>query len=383
MPDTPPPNPTSPNKPAQGLRAGNNGWARRALTKTTDTLRSARRFTSREQIGTFLKNLILVVPITLLIWVYAERENEVSATRVLIPFEIVSGDPSRIVDVIGMDERTVVADLWGSRSRLDTVIDQLVVKDGSAPVRITVDSSLEPGKQHTLRLLPVIDADSIFAQSGVSVSNMNPPTISVFVDKIVTRDLLLQAPPGVTNIESVVFDPPTARVTGPEQMILKAERAGTLIVYADLSRLPSSLVPGPHTEKSVTLLRPVESPDVSITPATVAATFTVREANVDYTFRSMAVFLMAPANIQAQYVVQYEPILNNVTVTGPPQKIEMLQDPNFQPKPRAVLELSREDVTSPRPKTLRFLDLPEGVTVNQDAATREVTYRLVDRAAGQ
>jgi hypothetical protein len=282
-----------------------------------------------------------------------------------------------------MDERTVVADLWGSRSRLETVMDQLVVKDGNAPVRITIDSSLEPGKQHTLRLLPVINADSIFAQSGVSVSNMNPPTISVFVDKIVVRDLPVQASPGATNIESVTFDPPTVRITGPEQKILEAEQPGKLNVYADLSRLPSTLVPGPHTEKSVTLLRPIENLDVSLTPATVAATFNVRESNIEYTFRSMAVFLLAPANIQAQYLVQYEPILNNVTVSGPPQKIEMLQDPNFQPKPRAVLELSREDITNPGPKTLRFIDLPEGVTVDDEATRREVTYKLVDRSAVQ
>jgi len=187
----------------------------------------------------------------------------------------------------------------------------------------------------------------------------------------------------LSTIESAVFDPPTVRIEDAEPRLAEAESAGTLFAYADMEALPSVKIPGPHAEKSVKILRAKNDHHRVVTPSEVSVSFNVREANATYTIPSVAVFVLASANIQSQYKIAYDPILPRVTVVGPPQKIELLRREDYQPKPRAVLDLSKSDVENPRLKTLRFIDLPEGVTVDDASARREVTFTATERPAGE
>ena len=58
--------------------------------------RFASRFT-REAVISNLKTLAWVVPLTLLIWIYAEREQVASMKDVAVPFDLVSVDPNAVV----------------------------------------------------------------------------------------------------------------------------------------------------------------------------------------------------------------------------------------------------------------------------------------------
>src|SRR4051812_28677703 len=48
---------------------------------------------SRDQLAAGVKQLMWVAPLTLLIWVYADREQQVPARGVLVPVEVRSTDP--------------------------------------------------------------------------------------------------------------------------------------------------------------------------------------------------------------------------------------------------------------------------------------------------
>src|SRR5689334_21555844 len=100
MPDTLTPNPpTQPNPQKQRTRPpprhvlnylGRLGPAQRRVRST---------LFSREHWANFLKSLPWVVPLTVLIWVYAEREQLADDPKVPIPIEVRTSDPNRIARI--------------------------------------------------------------------------------------------------------------------------------------------------------------------------------------------------------------------------------------------------------------------------------------------
>jgi hypothetical protein len=91
---------------------------------------SARTFTM-ENLLSGLKTFAWVAPLTILIWVYAEREQVVQK-EVTIPIAVKSTDPGRIVSLRPGDE-SIVAFIEGPRLAVDRV-SELVTQPGVGPV---------------------------------------------------------------------------------------------------------------------------------------------------------------------------------------------------------------------------------------------------------
>ena len=92
------------------------------------------RFTSgftRENIISNLKTLAWVVPLTLLIWIWAEREQVQPAKDVSVPFELVSSDPNRIVSLKPPQDKNLVLELQGPQGRLQELLSRL--RGGNMP----------------------------------------------------------------------------------------------------------------------------------------------------------------------------------------------------------------------------------------------------------
>src|SRR5438094_8803624 len=68
-----------------------------------------------------LRTFLWVAPLTVLIWVYAEREQVTELNDVRVPIEVRSDNPSERIAAIVGDERTVAVDLSGPRANLDAV----------------------------------------------------------------------------------------------------------------------------------------------------------------------------------------------------------------------------------------------------------------------
>src|SRR4051812_25126512 len=79
---------------------------------------SARTFTT-ENFFAFMKTFAWVAPLTILIWVYAEREQVVQR-ETTIPIAVKSTDPNRIVSLKPGDE-SILAFVGGPRLAVDRV----------------------------------------------------------------------------------------------------------------------------------------------------------------------------------------------------------------------------------------------------------------------
>ncbi|MGH7214707.1 MAG: hypothetical protein ACREIT_08085 [Tepidisphaeraceae bacterium] len=380
IPDAPGP------KPVRSLP--HHSW-RDALTSEN---RWWRRMFSPENLGNFLKTLAWVGPLTLLIWVYAEREQLDAEPGLPFPVEVRSNDPNKIVTLLVPADKNVMAELTGPRAALDQLRE--ILTGGLSPrgVQIEVPADLSPGL-HERRTADLLSAQPIFRESGVAVSDCSPPVLKMYVDEVVEREARVVAPPEVLNLLEgpALFDPPTIRVRGPKSLIAQLDQRdeeGRTVVYADLAGFPAVRQPGTHDVSDVPLVRPIKDEHVNLSATKVHASLKVRASDVSFTIPSMPVFVIAPPNLIENHKVvirDNNPSVASVTVTGPQAKIEMLAQDALVPKPKAVLEITRDDLTNPgEPRTRRLsYDLPQGLSVSPEDAKKEIEFRIVERAPGE
>jgi hypothetical protein len=370
-----------------------------ATAKRAAAVAGWRRWTgniTREQVISNLKTLAWTIPLTLLIWIYAEREQVGTQKDISVPFELVT-DPARSVslaDTRPPQDKNLILELQGPQARLQEVKQKL--SGGNLPqgLRIEIPSSLALNKEHSIDTLPLVQNDRIFTDAGVSVLSVQPSRIEVLVDQVVEREAKIVKPPSARNVDAT-FDPATVKVRGPLSLLTRAaqasaqhEESGRLSVYANI---PEEVLrkPGKRELPDVTPL--VRSPDLQderiaiVEPEHVKATLNVRDVDEVWTIPSMTVFLTTPQGLLGRYeVADFTPALKNVTVHGPKEIIDAMKQPGYEPQPKARVEIKQADVGDKRSKTVQY-DLPKGpnweVQVADQDKDRTVEFRLVERSA--
>jgi len=338
--------------------------------------------TRENLIGAFT-TLAWVVPLSVLIWVWAEREQLYRTENpIAIPIEVTTSDPKRVVTLVRPQEKMIMVDLEGARSNVEVAKGAFGRSGGPSALDIIVDPKLTPGQTHDLSWQYSVANNPVFLQNRVRVTNCQPPILTVYVDVFEEVELPVVPPATVTNlIAPPIFEPAKVKLRAPREAIRRA--GGALSVEADLSNFAELKAPGVHELPAVRVQVPgLSGEHVTITPSTVKATLEVKQSDVSFTIPSVALFALMPSNLQKQYRVDCPDNITNVTVVGPPAQIELLKREDFTPKPRAALDVSRDDlpVGTVRTRTLRFYDLPEGVRVSAEDARRTVDFKLVERA---
>jgi hypothetical protein len=341
MPDTQ--IPPSPDKPllriAPRTRRSLGSRVGRAFRNST------REAFSREQLIASLKSLAWVAPMTVLIWVYAEREN---AEKQPVSFRVVArnNDPSRLVELQAQaadghysSNFVVRAELYGPKAKLEGVRQTL---EGGGALEIDIPDL--PTGHTPVSASSLLVNEPTLVQQGLSISNIVPGQMEVVIDKIEHRHVRVSVRPTVTNLDgSPLFTPATVEVTGPKSVL---DAAGAkLVAYADL---PVLTEPGDAQLKNLSVSVPINDPHVTISPAIVSAEVTVKRSDVDGVIKGMIVWAAYPpqAAIWDKYKPDYEPTLPDITVSGPADLIKDINDPTKPNKPKATLELSTNDLTA-------------------------------------
>src|SRR5438105_13375792 len=127
-----------------------------------DPKRLSEHFT-RANLIAFAKTMAWVVPLTILIWVYAEREQIAVEPGRVIPIEVRTTAPNRIVTLIAAD-KNIVADLSGPRGQLEQVLSIISRPTENDRVWIDVDARLPPGN-HQISTLGIANGP-LFVKIG-------------------------------------------------------------------------------------------------------------------------------------------------------------------------------------------------------------------------
>jgi hypothetical protein len=340
--------------------------------KAAEEARRLHRSLTRENIVSFLKTMLLVVPLTLLLWFYAEQEQIETESNVPVAIQVKSSDPSRVVTLLP-GENSILCDLRGPHSNMESVRELLNTNN---PVTIDVDASVPTGVQE-IQTLPRVDANARFKDLGITVEKASPEYLRVNVDTLVDQANIPIIPPAnLPTLQTVIFTPSTVTVHGPSQRLQELEnQPGGLRITADIANLPILQVPGQHDPISVPLVPIDPTGQVTCSTNAVLATLTVRDADVTYEATVPILMTITPTLADGYKITYDQPI--NVKLVGPPEAIDQIR--NNAARPVGAFEITdSSDVINPHPKPVVMLDLPPGVRV-APGENPQITYTATAR----
>jgi hypothetical protein len=217
--------------------------------------------------------------------------------------------------------------------------------------------------------------DQLFVTNGITVTNMLPRELIVFVDPVVTREVEVKPPPDVAKtIEKVTFEPRRVTVSAPQSYF---NRHPALEAQADL-RLDALTAQSEAVAVAVAVPERTTNGDISVTPATVNAKYDPKAATPTGELKSVVVKAVASPAFYGKYTIEFpnpnERSVYNVKVIGPKATIDKLA--TNDPQPWAEFDVDVEQGTDKDiPATLRFI-LPQGVQVDPSEPPHTITYRL-------
>jgi hypothetical protein len=354
MPETPPSNPI-----ADGPRKRLNyaGAQPSVMRRSMGTARLWARDTfSRDQLVAGLKQLAWVAPLTVLIWVYAEREQQIPRSMP-IPIVARSSSPQFHARLADPANGLVQVTLRGPRSRIEQVENQVGLKD---PVVADVGHNGRTGIQ-SIPVATILSQDARFR--GLTMTS-GTPSVDVDVNPIDEESLTVKLrPEDAGQVQDPVFTPNRVKVRIPRHVARAARDAnqGQLVAYAELGKL----TPGTSAQSNVRIVIAGADPDeVRVDPPTVSASFNVRAADEVMDIDSVPVIIKAVQTVTNQYDIKFTPAtVFNVKVEGPREAIEQLR--SRATRVEAGISITGEDVGSEN-KNIEFV-LPPGVRIHPDS----------------
>ena len=336
-----------------------------------------RRTFSRENFVQVVKTLAWVAPLTILIWVYAEREQIKTDTDVSLPIEIRIDDPHRVVTLLSPKEKVVVATLQGSQANLDHFLSEVTV---GSPLVVTIDPKLS-NKIQEIPTEQALASVPLLKREGVTVESCATANLDVDIDSMQEVEVPVQAPPETPNIVGQpVFVPPTVKLRGPSRIM-----PPNPVAYVELAGLNELSKPGEHTIANVVIRPPSDDKRLSFVPTEVKATVTIRAHDVPHKFDSLPVWIEGDADKMGRYYVDVaagSKTVPNITIVGPADKIELLTHPDFPTPPRAVLQVLPQDEAG-RISRKPIIELPPdmGLHVLNPEAIQPIEFKLIDTQA--
>ena len=352
--------------------------------------RILRLFSTREKIVEGLKTLAWVIPLTVLIWVYAEREQLVQAKSpnvFSVPVHIYSHDAARDVEPAGDSPVTVNLKLTGTQEAVLRVHDKLTMVPRT-PLMIDIGSSLGISRNQPVNVVDHIQSLDLFKSNGVTVEESQPSELFVNIDALHTEQLKIDLPPGVTNLTpNSRFDPAKVTVSGPATLLRRLDERGLLHVYPDLSAYTQLLTqPGDHVIPGLPLMlsEKVDKLDrdkVRIDPAEVNATISMIAIDESFDLESVPILVLSRPELftnDSHYVLELKDNIKtipNVRVTGPHDEIAKLRNKQF---PYAAwIKVSEDDAGAGAEQSQKVTyQLPAGVTPSPEAADFTVEYKV-------
>lgn len=348
-----------------------------------------------------LRTLLWVCPLTVMIWVYAEREQIDKRTLNGVPVTVVTGDPGRIVASVNRSSTppTVSLIVSGPKEAIERVQERLLRgTDEADRVRIVLGNRSGAVGEHPVQVASEVFNLPIFRQNGITVEDAQPPDLLVSVAQMEEATLPVVLSDDARrrlNLDGAAqFEPPKVRVRAPYAVLHPLNRPAPAALYANLPDDADALLKpvGLHEKVLLQLAMPGAARDdhVTLSPATVSARFTVRAAEKTHRLPRTPVWVLAAPELTHDFDVVDYPLAIPIDVVGPPDVIDQLArdtDPQAVPSdpqrvPLAVLTLGREDVPN-RAKAYTVQRLPPGVTV-VPPADPTISYHLEPRkrAAG-
>jgi hypothetical protein len=318
---------------------------------------------------------------TLLIWVWAQREQLGPPTELELPVQIIWAENSSHFVRIASDPR-IRFTYRGPREAMDRLRRSAESLD---PIALEVPAdTVAAGRNAVVSVLAMLRADNVFASNNLTLLSTVPASIELQIEPYVSADLPVRLSAALqADFPTVVFTPETVRVRAPQSEIDRLLESGSAAVpdvegFAEVARAR----PGESVEiRSV----PVRLPDGSklVPQPQVLERVTMRRAEVveeEYELPTTLLRVSLPAAfVEHPPRLRMPPTVSGLRVIGPVRAIAQLRAmPADQPRPEAVLDLGREDVIrlGPQRRPVQIIRLPQNVRLVGSAP--EIDFEVLE-----
>ena len=341
------------------------------------------RSVSRRKLVDVAKTMTIVVPLTVLIWVYAERAQLKSDTvNVTLGFRL--SDSALIATLAEPADGRATLNVSGPLGQIQQLRSQLDTETVRHHIEVVLpqdDASVGP---HTIDLVRVLNEEPLIAKSGVTVLKEGsiPLKAEVNVDRIVTKDATVVRPGSLPQgFENVTFDPPVVEFSGPAAAIEAAFPAETPSVTVDISGVENQLsIVGRSRKVTVPLVMPAGS-RLTAKVQQVTMTFDLSSQEIADTIPSVPLEVRRPVGQDGQTRVTVgrgdQVGIYNVHIRGPADKVRECVNGTGSQRITAVIALSADDRGGRDiPKKVDFINVPTGVKIEREPY--EVTVSVND-----
>jgi hypothetical protein len=356
--------------------------------------RRLRRGWTRERLAEVVRTLVYVVPLTLLIWVWAQDQQIDVRDKQNVPIRIEHLDGQKVVTVLRTasgeqvtrrgDSVLATLTLRGPRIGLNAVLRAL--NDDQRPTMFNLRIRDRAAEQTTISLEELLNEVDALRDAGVSVVQVTPSDLFISIEDRKQVDARIVANIDPDNLAGPVeFDPPSLMLTGPASAINELVGADGQVTLP--ANLPEDALPGDH-EVNVTVRVP-ESLAGRVTPDTafVTARYTLRERREETLELPFAVPVMAEVAAAWQgSIIAYEfdpVVLTALRVRGPADLIDALRrnDTRLRSQIRAVVQLERDDegrIGGERITRQVEVQLPDGLVLEGEPPRVSFRVRRLD-----
>ncbi len=346
------------------------------MPKSVEQFRSFLR--SRHHVMSMLKTLALVVPLTILIWIYAERA-QTAKDQIMVDLDVWINNPDLFATVIEPNGAPIAIELEGPRAKIQVLKTQLERR-----IRVQLNGTFQPDTEPSLSATALLNDYPEIRQSGVTVTMASPSTVKIHVDPRVKRMVPLLLPQNLpVAISSYSISPPSVEVQAPKRVWEKLFPTPQSGIKLDLSNFMERInTPGQHKLENVPLAIPRE-PGVIVSPSRAnEVRLEVSAQEVEYVIRTIPVVIQQPLPTVNKWIVTTkEKTVTNLSVRGPAAEIRKIESIDGKPPeitPTAVLKLTNDDrAKTDEIRAVSIDGLPAGVTPSGNAPTIEFSVRDV------
>jgi hypothetical protein len=281
--------------------------------------------------------IVLTLLVTGLIWFYADQAIKETGT-LTVQLELPS--LSQVdANITSPPDRAIELSISGAAKNLARAMGEL---DKQQTITLNPPTT-EPGS-HTIELLPLVQQDGFLAKYRLTLNSISPPQAEVFMDKIVTRKMKIEAdtPVGVEFIREPVFDPEFVALRYPS-LRDKDLPSGDVIIIS-MAKFTNS-APGTPVELTIPVPLPLDGASITLEPPSTTLRMTLKKRLVDKELEdSISVEVKMSASQVGHYTVEFKGGIADEfikpTLTGPPEVMAMLR-PN---QVSAYIEVTVEDI---------------------------------------
>ncbi|MBI1370015.1 MAG: hypothetical protein GC162_15345 [Planctomycetes bacterium] len=274
-----------------------------------------------------LQDYTLVTAITVLVWLYAEgRTVESYAPEEAIPVTISLTSPQLVV--VSQSRPSVKLECKGARGEIMKL--RRVLPSG---LTIPLDAT-EPGEKN-ISLEQMIPRAESMQDIRVSLARVDPPALTVVVDKLVTKSVPVTFTPAEVQLVtgSLKISPEAVSLTAPQGKLASlGVDLDKLTLEAEPATPLRTLAPGVQQTITGRVKLPAklgDDPQVKLSPDRVEMTLTIDKKEDTVKLPSVPVWVTLPPEDTDKYTVKLSDdnrVLKDVVVTGPSDMVQKVRD---------------------------------------------------------